>query len=343
MSIINYLKERWLTYIFIAVSFIFSVIVYKLDKKFTMSKSNAKYVVVGLILLFIIFLIIDYTIYNLRINKFKSYCSNNPLSDEELDEFIYPMDKEYGNIVHNLAKEYEIFKSDISTKSSEELEFITKWVHDIKVPISAMRLILESHDGDHGQEFYRKMDTEIAAIEQCIQKVFYHIKSNTFYNDYKISEIETKKLIGAALKGYSNFFSYKKINISISGDNYKVLTDEKWSTYIISQILSNAVKYTPVNGHISINTTKKENKITIQIRNSGEGILAKDIAQIFKKGYTSSKRNGMKATGYGMYLSKKLSDMLGHELRVESEYGKYAQFNLTFVKNETIYSVAKMS
>lgn len=344
MRFINYLKEKWLTYTFVTASIIFTTTVYRLDKKFSMSESNATYIMIGLLLLFLIFVAIDYTVYNSRVKKFKSYCRNNALSDEDLDLFVYPMDREYGKSIHNIVKEYEKFKSDIHTKSLEELEFITKWVHDIKVPISAMRLILESHDCDLGQNFYRRMDTEIAAIEQCTQRVFYHIKSNTFYNDYKISEVDTKKLIGDALKGYSNFFSYKKIRISISDDNYRVLTDEKWSGYIISQILSNAVKYTGANGCISINTIKNGNEITIQIRNSGKGILSRDFKQIFKKGYTSSQdRNGMKATGYGMYLSKKLSDMLGHELTVESKYGEYAQFNITFVKHDTIYRGIKTS
>ncbi|MCT4563029.1 MAG: sensor histidine kinase [Maledivibacter sp.] len=341
MSIINYLKEKWLIYTFIVASVTFTSTVYKLDRKFTMSKSNATYAIIGFFLLLIIFSTIDYIIYRCRIKNFKSYCRNDALSNEALDLFVYPMDREYGESVHNIFKEYEKFKSDIHTKSSEELEFITKWVHDIKVPIAAMRLILESHD-DIGQAFYRRMDTEIAAIEHCSQRVFYNIKANTLYNDYKISEVCTKKLIGDALKNYSSFFSYKRINISISEDNHRVLTDEKWSGYIISQILSNAVKYTPTNGYISINTIKSGNRITIQIKNSGKGILDKDINQIFKKGYTSSEdRDGMKATGYGMYLSKKLSDMLGHELLVESKYGKYAKFSLTFINNDTVYSVIR--
>ncbi|WP_432664703.1 sensor histidine kinase [Wukongibacter baidiensis] len=342
MKIIDYLREKWLTYIFITCSIIFAATVYRLDRKFTMSKSNASYITVGLSLLLIIFISIDFMVYSSRIKKFKSYCANNPLSDEDLDLFTYPMDKEYGKILHNTVKEYERFKGDIRNKSSEELEFITKWIHDIKVPISALRLILESDD-DVGLNFYRRMDTEIAAIEQYTQRVFYHIKSNRFYNDYKIAKLDTKKLIGDALKSYSNFFSYKKINISILGDNHKVLTDEKWSGYIISQILSNGEKHTPSNGHITIRTIKQGNETSIQIRNSGKGILSKDINQIFNKGYTSSEdRSGMKSTGYGMYLSKKLSNMLGHKLTVESEYGEYAQFSLTFMENDTIHSVTKM-
>ena len=340
MNIINYLKEKWMTYTFITAGTMFAFTVYKLDKKFTMSKSNAAYVMAGLILLFVIFISIDYGVYNARIKKFKEYCMDNPLCHESLDMFTYPMDKEYSKTVHSIVKEYEKLKADIRNQSCEELEFITKWIHDIKVPISAIRLILESNDDNLGENFYRSMETEIRTIEECTQRVFYNIKSNTFYNDYKINRVDTKKLIADCLKSYSSFFSYKKINISISGDSYKVLTDEKWSRYIISQILSNAVKHTPDNGHITIGTFKKNTSTTIQIKNSGKGILSKDIKHIFNKGYTSSEdRSGMKLTGYGMYLSKKLSDMLGHKLTVESKYGEYAQFNLTFIEHETIYNI----
>lgn len=127
------------------------------------------------------------------------------------------------------------------------------------------------------------------------------------------------------------------------GEAYDVLTDEKWSGYILSQIISNAVKYTPVEGIIVINTEKNGNERTISVKNSGRGILEKDIGQIFNKSYTSSEnRSGMKATGYGLYLSKKLSDMLGHRLTVQSQYGEYAIFHLSFVENENMHQVTKM-
>ncbi|WP_129723357.1 sensor histidine kinase [Xylanivirga thermophila] len=342
MSFIKYLKERWVTYIFILLAFIFSFAVYKLDERFSIGESNAKYILAGWGILFIIFVALDYGIFNSRIKKFKRYCSLNT-SSQDLDEFSYPIDREYAEIVHGLALQYEKYKSDIYTKSSEELEFITKWVHDVKVPIAAVRLILENHEGDIPNSFYQDIDTEIFSIEQSVQRVFYQIKSNTLHDDYKIAKISTKKLIAGALKGYSNFFSYNKINFAITGDVYDVLTDEKWSGYILSEILSNAVKYTPMKGSIVISTSRRENRVTISIKNSGEGISKQDIGQVFNKGYTSSgNRNGMKSTGYGLYLSKKLSDMLGHELTVQSEYGEYAMFSLTFVENKTMHHVTKM-
>ncbi len=343
MTLVDYLKEKWLTLIFCAVSFGFAFAVYKLDTDLSITTSNATYITTGLGLLFIAFLVIDYSIMNLRTNKFKKFCELNAPSDI-IDEFSYPIDNEYAKCVHAISLAYEKHKAEVQTKSSEDLEFVTKWTHDIKVPISALRLILESYDSDLPQEFYQKMDTEISKIQQGTQTILYNIKSNTFYHDYRISRVRTKKLIADVLKEYSNFFSYKKINISIEGEDYLVLTDEKWSAYIISQILSNAVKYTPDKGDIAICTSKDDKKTTISIRNTGAGILQRDIGQIFAEGYTSSiDRNGMKATGYGMYLAKKLSDKLGHELLAESEPGQFAQFDMSFFNdNKTVYNVTKM-
>lgn len=342
MSFLKYLRERWISYTFIISIFIFSGLVYKLDRGFNISQSNARYIIVGVGLLFVVFIAFDYIVFNQRVKNFKRYCDLNAPS-QDLDDFVYPTDKEYAHLINNMGIEYEKYKGEIANKSLEQLEFITRWVHDVKVPISAVRLILESNEEEGWSNFYKGIDQELFSIEQSVQRIFYEIKSNNFHDDYKIEEVNTKKLIANALKGYSNLFSYKKLNISITGEDYCVLTDEKWSGYILSQIISNAIKYSPDMGEISINTSKLDKDTTISINNMGKGILKKDIGQIFNKGYTSSgDRDGMKATGYGLYLSQKLTNMLGHRLTVESEYGQYASFSLTFTENTTIYNVTQV-
>lgn len=342
MSFIKYFKERWITYIFFYLIFAFSAVVYKLDTNFNITKSNATYIISGWVILSLAFVAIDYGVFYSRIKRFKKYCNLNA-SSQDVDEFSYPMDREYAKLVHDMAVRYEDLKAHVSTKFSDQLEFITKWIHDVKVPISAIRLILENHEQDIPRGFYQGIDTELFSVEQSVQRVFYELKSNDLHDDYKIEKVSTKRLIAQTLKGYSNFFSYKKLNISILGEDYEVLTDEKWSGYILSQIISNGVKYTPDNGNITISTRKTGKGITVSIKNSGKGILQRDIGQVFDKGYTSSEdRNGMKATGYGLYLSKKLSHRLGHGLTVESKYGEYAIFHLTFIENETMHQVTKM-
>lgn len=342
MSLKQYLKERWLTYSFFFLIFIFSLAVYHLDQRFNMARSNATYLLAGWSLFFVIFVGLDYTILKMRVKQFKKYC-HLKASSEEPEEFGYPMDQEYAALVHSLVVEYEGYKADVRTKSTEELDFITKWVHDVKVPISALRLILEDYEEAVPADYYQSIDRELISIEESIQQVFYELKTNNFHDDYKLAWVSSKKLIAQALKRYSSFFSYKKIQISLDGEAVEVLTDEKWSGYIMSQIISNAVKYTPMGASINIVTSCNDDETTITVRNQGKGILPKDLGQIFNKGYTASEnRTGVKSTGYGLYLSKKLSDLLGHRLTVQSKYGEYAQFQLSFKAYQTLHQVTKM-
>ena len=342
MKVSDYLKERWIPLGFLFLAFLFACTVYRLDSNFNVRASNARYILAGWGFLFVVYLIIDFFIFNSRARKFKIYCQLNAVSGPE-DEFSYPSDRAKAELIRDLTAEYEGYKSNIETKSAEETEFITKWLHDIKVPIAAARLILETQEDKLPADFYQNIYSEIFNIEESIMRVFYELKTNRFFDDYKIAKTSTRKLISQALKGYSNFFSYKKLSISVDGEEYEVLTDEKWSSYILSQIISNAVKYSPEGGSIEIKTKKDTANTVISIKNYGKGISKQDLGQIFQKGFTSSNdREGANATGYGLFLSKKLADLLGHSLTVESKPNEYALFYLTFAEHNILHNVTKM-
>lgn len=337
MNMLDYLKERWIALVFLLSAFLFAVVVYRLDNNFSIRASNAAYILMGWAILFAAWLIIDYLVLKSRAGRFQTYCRLNGVRDET-DEFFYPIDRASAELVRELAAEYERYKAGIETRSAEEMEFITKWLHDVKVPISAARLILESQEDKLPGDFYRNIYSELFSIEESILRVFYEMKTNRFFDDYKISRTGTRRLVAQALKSYSNFFSYKKLRILVDGEDYEVLTDEKWSSYILSQLISNAVKHTPEESSIEIKTEKKDDRVTISVKNQGKGIAARDIGQIFQKGFTASNgREGAKATGYGLYLSGKLSNLLGHSLTAESKENEYAVFRLTFHEHDTLY------
>lgn len=342
MRVSDYLKERWTSLVFLFSAFTFAVLVYRLDHNFSIRDSNAAYILMGWGFLFIAWLIVDAYTMNSRARKFRDFCRLNGNS-EEADEFPYPTDREKALLVRELASKYESYRAEIETKSAEEMEFITKWLHDVKVPISAAKLVLESQEDRLPGDFYKNLHSEIFSIEESILQVFYEMKSNRFFDDYRIAKVSTKKLIAQALKGYSSFFSYKRLGISVEGGDFEVVTDEKWSSYILSQIISNAVKYTPEEGRIEILTENSETETVVSVKNQGKGIPPQDIGQIFNKGFTASEsREGAKATGYGLYLSKKLSDLLGHSLTAESKQNEYALFHLTFFDRDSLYNVTKM-
>ncbi|WP_216827464.1 sensor histidine kinase [Alkalihalobacterium elongatum] len=342
MSFLSYLKERWITLLFIFLASAFAASVYHFDHRLQLSNANGNYMAAGCGILFLIYISIDYFVLRSRVKNLRQFTELNA-SSKEVEDFSYPTDWLLADQIQQIVIGFEKYKAEVQTQSSQELEFITKWLHDVKVPLAAVQLILEEEEHQIPAHVFERLYYELFSIEESVQRVFYEMKTNRFYDDYKIAPVNTKQLIVRALKGYSNLFSYKRIHISIEGEDHSVLTDEKWSGYILSQMISNAVKYTPHKGTISITTIKAENETTISIRNSGKGIHSRDIGQVFKKGYTASdQRTGLKATGYGLYLSKKVSDLLGHQFTAESVYNEYAMFHLTFHDTDTIHDVTKM-
>jgi len=145
MNILDYLKERWILLVFLSSAFLFALAVYKLDHNFSIRDSNAGYILMGWSILFIVFVAADFCTVNSRAGKFRMFCRLNGSTDES-EVFFYPTDREKAKLVRELAVEYEKYRSEIETKSAEEMEYITKWLHDAKVPIAAAKLILETQE-----------------------------------------------------------------------------------------------------------------------------------------------------------------------------------------------------
>lgn len=324
MTIFDYLKDRKYVLYCAFCIILFSLSVRLFSDNINYNNGNIEYISSGSIIFFIFFLTIDFITLKIRINKMIDYIRN---TENNEDVFNTPIEKTYANEISRLIDKLNEYNLKVSKEYNEELEFVTKWVHDIKVPISSMKLQIEN-----SEEINREMlELELMSIEENTQKILYRIKAKSFYDDFKIVECNIKELVFNVLKNYATFFSIKRLELKLEIDEYNVLTDSKWSNYIISQYISNAIKYSNTNGEISIKSYKEKNIVTIFVKNSGDGIKSNDLNGIFNRGYTAtSNRLNSNSTGYGLYLSKKLASKLGHKLYAKSQYKKFAEFAIVY-------------
>jgi len=334
MKFRDYLKQRWYLFGIFFGAGVFAFLV-SWSSGLILNKSFS-YIIQGTSAAFIVFVLVDYIKLRSRIEYMKEYLVNNAVEEIRSN---YPLDIKYASEIRKIVKEAEEYKRRMETDHGSELEFITKWVHDIKVPISAIELITEQTYSKDAQ----LIQMQLNYIDQNIQKILYHIKSKNFYDDYRIKETDTQTIIKGALKSYAVFFAYKSISLTLNYDNYKIYTDEKWSTYIISQFISNAVKYTEKGGEINIFTEETNDEVIIKVKNTGEGIEEENIRNIFRRGYSGYNARKEKSTGYGLYLSERLAEKMGHRLSAASEKGQYAEFALHFIKsNDKHYNNVSM-
>lgn len=219
--------------------------------------------------------------------------------------------------------------SELNSNKDSQEEFIESWVHDIKVPLAAILLILEKDD------LYQIKDQtklELSTINHLVEQVLYYSRMNNFANDYLIKQCDLETVVNTAIKNNMNLFITKNISVTVDIGSHIVLTDEKWLEFILNQIISNSLKYTPERGKIEISAEDSHRTITLKLSDNGIGIKDEDISRVFNKGFTG--QNGRllasKSTGLGLYLAKQMSDKLGQELTIDSEYNVGTTATITF-------------
>ena len=230
---------------------------------------------------------------------------------ESLPKIDGVKDEDYQQILRLLSEEHNNYRTQTNRKYADMIDYYTVWAHQIKTPIASMRLHLQNEDS----ALSRTLSSDLHRIEQYVEMVLTFLRLNSESTDYVIKEYDLDKIIKQAVKKFSSDFIGRKLSLVYEPVNTTVITDEKWLSFVIEQVLSNALKYTPT-GSITITL---ENEKTLRIRDTGIGIAPEDLPRIFENGYTGyNGRADKKASGIGLYLCKRICSNLGHTITARS-------------------------
>ena len=186
-------------------------------------------------------------------------------------------------------------------------DFIDLWIHEIKIPLSTLRLMDEN--GNHS------MAEELDRLDNDIEQVMFYIKSGSVEKDYLIKKVSLETMVNDVIRDNRHAFITHHIQPSLSHLDYTVRSDPKWLSYIIKQVISNSLKYSPENSTIDIYATEETNAITLTIEDHGIGVSARDLPRVFEKGFTGENgRTEYQSSGLGLYLCAKLCKSLHHEI-----------------------------
>lgn len=220
-------------------------------------------------------------------------------------------DEDYRQIIYLISEEHGVYRTETNRRYSDMIDYYTVWAHQIKTPIASMRLHLQNEDS----ALSRKLAADLQRIEQYVEMVLTFLRLNSESTDYIIKEYDLDRIVKQAVKKFSAEFIGRKLSLVYEPLNTTVITDEKWLSFVIEQVLSNALKYTPA-GSITITL---ENEKTLRIRDTGIGIAPEDLPRIFENGYTGyNGRADKKASGIGLYLCKRICNNLGHTITARS-------------------------
>lgn len=211
-------------------------------------------------------------------------------------------------------------------------EYIELWIHEIKTPIAASKMIIENNK----TETTKSIEEELDKIENYTERALFYARSNTVEKDYIITKSNLKEIVNLSiLKNKSSLLS-NKINIDLHDLEEIVYTDSKWTVFIISQIIQNSIKYFKnENRKIEIYAKSKNEKVILYIKDNGIGIKKGEITRVFEKGFTGTngRVQNKKSTGIGLYLCKKLCNKLGIGIELNSEQDEGTEVRIVFPKN----------
>ena len=204
-------------------------------------------------------------------------------------------------------------------------EYFLAWIHQIKTPITVSKLLLdELEDSDTAEH----LKTEMLYIDRYTDMALGYLKLINHEKDMDITAVELDKVVSPILKRYSRLFIRNHIYLIYENIGDKVVTDAKWLSALLEQIISNAVKYTK-NGKVEISFDKEKNRLAIS--DSGIGIRSEDLPKIFDKGYSGfNGRLNQKSSGIGLYMAKRIAHKLSITIDAESEVGKGSSFFIYF-------------
>lgn len=214
----------------------------------------------------------------------------------------------------------------------EYRDFIERWIHEIKVPITGILLLCENNKTDVTRNI--RLQTEI--VEQEVEKVLYYARIGNVEKDYFIKKVSLKECVREVLARNKQFLIQTYASVHTEAVSHTVYTDNNWICFILNQIIFNSIKYRSDRPLvIQMESQDRDGLVTLAITDNGMGIKKSELNRIFDKGFVGSNgRAGRNATGMGLYLCDQLCPRLGTDIGIESEEGRYTTVILRFPKSD---------
>jgi len=251
------------------------------------------------------------------------------LNDYLIDEPRSRLEENYNLMIEEMIENKN--KTEIMQKQDKKLQkvMVYRFVHQMKTPVSVLKLILEKHS-EEGE--YKKIRRNISALEYNLNQMLDVYRLEEFKNDFVSEKVMLKNVCKDCINGLKDYFIASQIypKLDIDDDIY-VYSDSKWLKLIIHQLLTNAIKYSDNGQSVTVRAKKEEDRVILSVIDEGIGIENADLRNIFELFYIGKNgRNNADSSGIGLYIVKRVTEYLGHKTEVESEVGKGTTARIIF-------------
>lgn len=277
------------------------------------------------LLLFVLFFCWRYSVEKRQLQAFVEHLDE---LDRHYDRFS-PFQQQYADAWMMVLDEQTRQVSKMTLRLQEEKDDLLAWVHEVKTPLTAMKLGIEQVT-DH--KLRTKLEQEWLRLFLLLDQQLHQTRLNSMEKDNRIEQVQLSDVVFDELKAMKSWYFQKGIGVEYDGLETTVYSDRKWLAFIIRQLLSNAVKYSRANEEIHVYSRQNsKGQKELHIQDEGIGISPEDLPRIFQKSYTGNiGRESTVSSGMGLYLAKNAADKLGIAITVQSEKQRGTCVTLTF-------------
>lgn len=264
--------------------------------------------------------------------RLNDLCKNGNFMDEnpELEELLEP---HFYQMLMQQQRQWKEERQQLQGEISELTDYITRWAHEVKLPLASLRLMNERNPDE---DLQNDMQGRLEHMQQLLNTMLMSSKLKTLENDCKYEKVILKEAVQESLRNQSYFLIREQFQIEMELGDVSVYTDKRWLVYIIDQLIGNAVKYRRESPKLAFGVRQEEaGKVFFWIEDSGIGIPEEELPFLFDRGFIGSNLRGgdYRSTGMGLYFVKKIADRLQVGVETASEEGNYTRFTFCFQNN----------
>lgn len=331
MKLLDFLKDRWLSLLAVLLISVFSAVLLVV---LGAGGYAAGYVALLFLLGEAVALAVEYfqrkSFYSKLTDSLKRLDKKHLIA-EMLPEPSFTEGKILCDVLSQAGKSMNDEIAGYRIETKEYREYVETWVHEIKTPISACRLMMDNNPGSFSRGFGRDFDR----IEDYVEQALFYARSGSVEKDYVLKLCTLRQLVSSAVRKHSVLLIESGVKIETEDLRFNVPADTKWLEFIISQVLLNSVKYRKDTPTVWFYGSQERNSVTLTIEDNGIGIPQKDLSRVFEKGFTGENgRRGARSTGLGLYLCKRLCDKMGLGISVASVEGSGTAVSIVFPVSE---------
>lgn len=292
---------------------------------------------IGLIMLLSLVLFTTILIFiNLKEQKrqklFRNFISNpDDVNEEKLFQAVSGLEREQLQHLSAVLRENHAQLQRLNEDLRDYEEYVEGWAHEAKTPLSLLTMILDNRSDEIPPNIHAKLDYVRSQFQDDITQMLYYARLKSTTKDYRFEYVNLQDLFEEVLEDYAPLLSEKGFAIYNKLEEESVFTDRRGLRFMLSQIVSNSVKYSNTNPILVISLSHSENEDVLSVGDNGIGVKNYDLPYIFQKGFTGdSTDSGKKATGMGLYLTKKMADDLNLKLDAKSKYKEGFSISIAF-------------